>query len=256
MKDVTQDTILVHAGRDPRNNHGIVNPPVYHCSTVLFPTLDALEESDRNTLEGVHYGRMGTPTTFAFEEAAAALEESPEADLLLLDLNMPGMQGFAGLVYLCSRFPALPIAVISANEEPRVIRRALGAGACGYIPKSAPSDMLGEALQALLAGELWRPALQEPDGAGMEEDAAVRIASLTPQQVRVLMMLNDGLVNKQIAYELGVSEGTVKAHVSAILQKLGVTSRTQAVILVRQLAEDADAPQELIRRAAEERQAG
>ena len=71
MKDVTQDTILVHAGRDPRNNHGIVNPPVYHCSTVLFPTLDALEESDRNTLEGVHYGRMGTPTTFAFEEAAA-----------------------------------------------------------------------------------------------------------------------------------------------------------------------------------------
>ncbi|WP_372396795.1 cystathionine beta-lyase [Azospirillum sp. HJ39] len=74
MKDVTQDTILVHAGRDPRNNHGIVNPPVYHCSTVLFPTLDALEDSDRNTLEGVHYGRMGTPTTFAFEEAAAALE--------------------------------------------------------------------------------------------------------------------------------------------------------------------------------------
>lgn len=190
------------------------------------------------------------------DAAAAALEESPDADLLLLDLNMPGMQGFAGLVYLCSRFPALPIAVISANEEPRVIRRALGAGACGYIPKSAPSDMLGEALQALLAGELWRPALQEPDGSGREEDAAARIASLTPQQVRVLMMLNDGLVNKQIAYELGVSEGTVKAHVSAILQKLGVTSRTQAVILVRQLAEDADVPQELIRRAAEERRAG
>ena len=190
------------------------------------------------------------------DAAVAALEESPDADLLLLDLNMPGMQGFAGLVYLCSRFPALPIAVISANEEPRVIRRALGAGACGYIPKSAPSDMLGEALQALLAGELWRPALQEPNGVGAEEDAAARIASLTPQQVRVLMMLNDGLVNKQIAYELGVSEGTVKAHVSAILQKLGVTSRTQAVILVRQLAEDADAPQEMIRRAAEERRAG
>ena len=64
MKDVTKDTILVHAGRDPRNNHGIVNPPVYHCSTVLFPTLDALEESDRNMLTSVNYGRMGTPTTF------------------------------------------------------------------------------------------------------------------------------------------------------------------------------------------------
>lgn len=190
------------------------------------------------------------------EAAAAALEKIVDADLLLLDLNMPGMQGFAGLAYLCSRFPALPIAVISANEEPRVIRRAVGAGACGYIPKSAPSDTLREALRALLAGELWLPATQEPDRGEADEDAACRIASLTQQQIRVLMMLNDGMLNKQIAYGLGVSEGTAKAHVSAILQKLGVTSRTQAVILVRQLADEADAPQEMIRRSAEERRAG
>ncbi|HYH19745.1 MAG TPA: response regulator transcription factor [Azospirillum sp.] len=183
-----------------------------------------------------------------------ALEGGPAADLVLLDLNMPGMQGFAGLVYLCAQHPELPIAVVSANEEPRVMRRALGAGASGYIPKSARTEDMRAALRALTEGEVWVPPGVDPDAGEPDEDTALtaRLASLTPQQVRVFMMLNDGLVNKQIAYELGVSEGTVKAHVSAILQKLGVISRTQAVILARRLAAEADAPQELIRRAASE----
>ncbi|MGR0187764.1 response regulator [Azospirillum aestuarii] len=186
---------------------------------------------------------------------AEVLENAPDPDLVLLDLNMPGMHGFAGLVYLCAQFPSVPIAVISANEEPRVIRRAIDAGASGYIPKSASSEDMRAALDALLEGEVWVPAGADTGNAADDGDAEVtaRIASLTPQQVRVLMMLSDGLINKQIAYELGVSEGTVKAHVSAILQKLGVISRTQAVILARQLAEEADAPQEMVRRAANER---
>ncbi|MBP2295048.1 response regulator [Azospirillum rugosum] len=184
---------------------------------------------------------------------AAALDGAMDTDLVLLDLNMPGMQGFAGLIYLCGQYPAVPIAVISANEEPRVIRRAMDAGASGYIPKSAPSEDMRAALDALLAGDLWVPAGAEAPCATDDRAATARIASLTPQQMRVLMMLSDGLINKQIAYELGVSEGTVKAHVSAILQKLGVISRTQAVILARQLAEEADAPQHMIRRAADGR---
>ena len=184
----------------------------------------------------------------------AALAGDRETDLVLLDLNMPGMQGFSGLIQLCQCHPELPVAVISANEEPGVMRRAMDAGASGYIPKSIRSEDMRTALGALLAGETWIPPGIDLDSVLPGEDAAVgaRVATLTPQQMRVLMMLHDGMLNKQIAYELGVSEGTVKAHVSAILQKLGVTSRTQAVILARRLADEANAPQEVIRRAASE----
>lgn len=210
---------------------------------------DALRLAIMNALPGAEIVEAGT-----LGGVTAELEEGPTVDLVLLDLNMPGMQGFAGLVYLCAQHPEMPVAVISANEEPRVIRRAIDAGASGYIPKSVRSDDMRAALRALCKGEVWVPPGVDLDGAVPDEDAALtaRVASLTPQQLRVLMMLNDGLVNKQIAYELGVSEGTVKAHVSAILQKLGVISRTQAVILIQQLVAEADAPQEAIRRAASE----
>jgi DNA-binding NarL/FixJ family response regulator len=189
-----------------------------------------------------------------FDRVVAELVAVPETDLVLLDLNMPGMQGFSGLIYLCVQFPDVPVAIISANEEPRVMRRAINAGASGYIPKSVRSEDMRAALNTLLTGDVWLPAGVGHDPEKIDEDAAsaARFASLTPQQMRVLMMLNDGLVNKQIAYELNVSEGTVKAHVSAILQKLGVMSRTQAVIMVQQLAAEANAPQEAIRRAAHE----
>ncbi len=145
---------------------------------------------------------------------------------------MPGVRGFSGLMYLRAQYPGLPIAVVSANDDPAVIRRCMQFGASGFIPKTVGIEALREAVARVLQGEVWTPPDVDLTGPADAEAAAVigRLATLTPQQVRVLMMLSAGLLNKQIAYELGVSEATVKAHVSAILQKLGVESRTQAVI--------------------------
>jgi DNA-binding NarL/FixJ family response regulator len=135
-------------------------------------------------------------------------------------------------MYLRAQYPSVPIVVVSANDDPAVIRRCMDFGASGFIPKTLGVEAMRGAIARVFEGGVWTP----PDidlGAGSDAEAAdlmVRLASLTPQQVRVLMMLSEGLLNKQIAYELDVSEATVKAHVSAILQKLGVESRTQAVI--------------------------
>lgn len=168
----------------------------------------------------------------SLEEVVAVLEASEPPDLVLLDLKMPGVQGFSGLIYLRAQFPAVPVVVVSANEEPGVIRHAIDFGASGFVPKSTPVDRIRAAIRAVLAGEIWLPPDLDLSEAADSESAELvqRLATLTPQQVRVLMMLSEGLLNKQIAYQLNVSEATVKAHVSAILQKLGVESRTQAVI--------------------------
>ena len=170
----------------------------------------------------------------------ALVEREPEADLLLLDLNMPGAQGFSALVHLRALHPQLPIVVVSAREEPAVMRRALDHGAMGFIPKSADSALLGEAIERVLDGDRWAPpaAFSAPAAAADEHDAAQRLRELTPQQFRVLQMLGVGLLNKQIGYELGVSEATVKAHVTAILRKLGANNRTQAVLIAGRLALD------------------
>jgi DNA-binding NarL/FixJ family response regulator len=174
----------------------------------------------------------------SFDSLRAALEAAAETDLLLLDLNMPGMHGFSGLLFVRAQFSAVPVAIISANDEPRVIRLALELGAVGYIAKSATPGEIRAALSALLAGKTWRPASVDlrRHAEDPEAELALRLARLTPQQVRVLMMLSEGLANKQIAHALEVSEATVKAHVSAVLQKLGADNRTQAVILARRLA--------------------
>jgi len=166
------------------------------------------------------------------DELTALLGRAHDVDLILLDLTMPGVQGFSGLIYLRAQHPDVPVVIVSANEDPVVIRRAIEFGASGFIPKSLGSDRIGEAIEAVLAGGTWTPPDVELSASEDKETAELmrRLATLTPQQVRVLMMLSEGLLNKQIAYELGVSEATVKAHVSAILQKLGVESRTQAVI--------------------------
>ncbi|MFE1598813.1 response regulator [Methylobacterium sp. ID0610] len=162
----------------------------------------------------------------------AHLDRDDAVDLILLDLTMPGVQGFSGLIYLRAQHPAIPVVIVSANEDPVVIRRALDFGAAGFIPKSLDIDEIGEAIRQVLAGGTWSPPDIALSASEDKETADLmrRLATLTPQQVRVLMMLSEGLLNKQIAYELSVSEATVKAHVSAILQKLGVESRTQAVI--------------------------
>ncbi len=160
----------------------------------------------------------------------AALEADRDCDLVLLDLNMPGAHGFSGLLLLRAQYPEVPVMIISAVEEPKVIRRTFELGAAGYLPKSVGPAEIRSAIETVLAGELFVPDGIEP-GQDDEQSAFVRrLSTLTPQQVRVLMMLSDGLMNKQIAYELSISEATVKAHVSSILQKLDVDSRTQAVI--------------------------
>ena len=170
----------------------------------------------------------------------ALVEAEPDADLLLLDLNMPGAQGFSALVHLRAQHPQLPVVVVSAREEPAVMRRALDHGAMGFIPKSADAATLGAAITAVLDGERWAPeaALSAPAADAAEHDAAQRVRELTPQQFRVLQMLGAGMLNKQIAYELGVSEATVKAHMTAVLRKLGASNRTQAVLVAGHLALD------------------
>ena len=173
----------------------------------------------------------------SFEELAPAVSGG-DVDLVLLDLTMPGVQGFSGLLYLRASHPATPVIVVSGNEDRTVIRRCIELGASGYIPKSLDAAHMGTAIQQVLDGGSWTPddidLTTAPDAT--TSDMVRRLASLTPQQVRVLMMLSTGLLNKQIAYELSVSEATVKAHVSAILQKLDVDSRTQAVIAASKIA--------------------
>jgi DNA-binding NarL/FixJ family response regulator len=187
----------------------------------------ALREAVSGLFEDADIAEAGS-----FEDLAKLLERGADVDLILLDLTMPGVRGFSGLMYLRAQYPSVPIIVVSANDDPGVIRRCMDFGASGFIPKTLGTEAMRGAITRVFEGGVWTPP--EIDlGAGADAETAdllTRLTSLTPQQVRVLMMLSEGLLNKQIAYELDVSEATVKAHVSAILQKLGVDSRTQAVI--------------------------
>ena len=174
----------------------------------------------------------------AFEELTALLGQLTDVDLILLDLTMPGISGFSGLIYLRAQYPAIPVIVVSASDDVGTIRRSLDFGASGFIPKRFGVDTLRDAIQKVMGGDIWIPSDVDLSSADDPEMTRLRdrLVTLTPQQVRVLMMLSEGLLNKQIAYELGVSEATIKAHVSAILQKLGVESRTQAVIAAARIA--------------------
>lgn len=169
------------------------------------------------------------------QEVVAA---NPEADLLLLDLNMPGVSGFSALAYIRSKHESLPTVIVSAMDDPAVIRRSIQHGASGFIPKSSAIGTLEHGIRAVLDGEIWVPEninLQDDRLDTEEAGIAAALSSLTPHQFRVLMMLGEGLLNKQIAFQLGVSEATIKAHVTAILRKMHVNNRTQAVLAVQQL---------------------
>jgi DNA-binding NarL/FixJ family response regulator len=187
----------------------------------------ALREAVTGLFERMDIAEAGT-----FNEVAELLERSSDVDLVLLDLTMPGVRGFSGLMYLRAQYPGVPVIVVSANDDPAAIRRCMQFGASGFIPKTLGVEAMRAAISRILGGGVWTPPDVDLSAGSDTEIAALmaRMATLTPQQVRVLMMLSEGLLNKQIAYQLGVSEATVKAHVSAILQKLGVESRTQAVI--------------------------
>lgn len=187
---------------------------------------DALASSLGQTFPGA---RIAMAATLA--QARAALEHEPETDAVLLDLDMPGMDGLTGLALLRSQHPTVPIIVVSAVREAATIRRAYEFGASAYIDKSASLEEIAGTVRAVLDGEIFAPPESAP-----ADTFAQRAAQLTPQQWRVLALMVQGDQNKQIAYKLSVGEATVKAHVTVILRKLGVRSRTQAVIEARRLA--------------------
>ncbi len=177
-------------------------------------------------------------------ELETRLTEKADWDLVLLDLNMPGAYGFSGLVLLRGQYPQIPVVMVSAQEEAAVVVRSREFGASGFIPKSSSLEVIQQAVRTVLDGEVWWPpqAFEAVSVSDEAKAASAGLSSLTPQQFRVLTMVCEGLLNKQIAYEnkqiayeLSVSEATIKAHVTAIFRKLGVRTRTQAALLLQQL---------------------
>lgn len=190
----------------------------------------------RQSLDGM-FSSLQIEEAGSLDEVSTLLDNVDSVDLILLDLTMPGVQGYSGLMFLRAQYPGVPVVIVSATDEPAVIRHCMKFGAAGFIPKSLGTDAIRSAVNAVLGGGQWVPPDVDLEASDDESTELVaKLSTLTPQQVRVLMMLSEGLLNKQIAYELNVSEATVKAHVSAILQKLNVDSRTQAVIAASKIA--------------------
>ena len=170
----------------------------------------------------------------------ARLDAEPGIDLVLLDLHMPGNHGLAGLAAIRAQHPGVAVVVVSANDDPRVVRRALDHGAAGYLPKSTGLEDLRGAIRSVLSLEQWLPpklrsAVESAPSAPADAALASKLASLSPQQFRVLALVAEGLLNKQIADRLGVQERTVKSHLTAIFERLGVRNRTQASVILREL---------------------
>lgn len=161
--------------------------------------------------------------------------ERQEVDLVLLDLTMPGTDGFAGLFLLHAHYPTLPVAIVSARQDAATIQKAITFGASGYIPKSLDLPEMASAIGAILEGEIWTPPRFGSETADPDAAMSARLASLSSQQLRILTKVIEGKLNKQIAGEMDIAEQTVKVHVSAILKKLGVVSRTQAAVLCERL---------------------
>ena len=207
------------------DDHPLFRGALNQALTAAFPNAEILE--------------AGT-----LDELTEKLAVSTEIDLILLDLAMPGVHGVSGLLYLRAQHPEVPVVVVSASDDATTIRQCLDCGASGFIPKSQPVERIREAIHRIMGGEVWLPPGVDLAAAPPRETAELvsRLSKLTPQQVRVLMMLGEGLLNKQIAFKLNVSEATIKAHVSAILQKLGVDSRTQAVIAITRMGGTGDWP--------------
>lgn len=164
------------------------------------------------------------------------LSSNTDSDLLLLDLNIPEAHGFNTLIHVRNHYPQIPVVIVSAHEDQETIAKAIEFGASGFVPKSTPVETIFKAIQQVLLGEIWVPDIYQANAANHQHaEIAERVASLTQQQYRILMMFAQGLLNKQIAYDLNVSEATIKAHATAIFRKLDVRNRTQAVIAISQL---------------------
>ena len=176
----------------------------------------------------------------SLDAVLATLDAQPQIDLVLLDLHMPGNHGLAGLAAVRAQYPGVAVIVVSANDDPRVVRRALDHGAAGYLPKSSGLDELRDAIRCVLACQTWLPAalrasVSRAQSSPGDSALASRLARLSPQQFRVLTLVAEGLLNKQIADRLDVQERTVKAHLSAIFERLNVRNRTQAGVILREL---------------------
>jgi len=204
------------------DDHPLFRTAIRYTLGGAVPGIELIEASSLSTLE-------------------AALAAHIDLDLVLLDLNMPGARGFSSLLLLRSQAPEMPVIVISSNDHPRTIRRAQQFGAAGFLPKSAPVEQMHAAIASVMAGGQWFPDIKAERS---EDDArlAARLAQLTPQQMRVLMCMAEGLLNKQIAGELGLAENTVKVHVTAVLRKLDCYSRTQAAVMVKALDAEGGMP--------------
>ncbi len=192
----------------------------------------------KNTLERLYTG-ISLREAQDFNSLAEILQsQGSQCQLLLLDLEMPGCEGFSALIYVLTHFPHIPVMVVSAHSEPEIIRRSLDHGAAGFLPKSADLNDMNEAINTVAAGGLWKPAVSDSNSpiSSQEQSIAEGLARLTQQQFRVAGMVYQGLLNKQIAAELNITEATVKAHMTEIFKKLGVNSRTQVVLALGQLA--------------------
>jgi len=164
--------------------------------------------------------------------------ETNEVDLLLLDLHMPGSSDLYGFLHIQKTFPDVPIAVISGTEDVSLISKIVALGAMGFISKKASSEHIKEAVTNMLEGEVWVPEAVRQQIQEVDETFSVlaeNVSSLTPSQYNVLCYMRDGLLNKQIGFNLDIAEATVKAHVTAIFRKLGINNRTQAVLIASQL---------------------
>ena len=194
----------------------------------------------RGALRQAVAGVLGSSTideAGSFDELTTLLHRDSDVDLVLLDLTMPGIRGFFGLIYLRAKYPAIPMVIVSANDDAGTIRRALDFGASGFLPKRYGVETLRDAIMKVMDGGIWIPpdtdlSIVDPDMRRLGHG----LLALTPQQVRVLMMLSEGLLTRQIASELGITEETIKEHVSGIILKLDVESRTQAVIEATKIA--------------------
>lgn len=176
------------------------------------------------------------------DEAIARIETGPRPDLILLDLHLPDVNGLSGLMALRQSAPDVPVVVVTAAAEPRIIRSALLAGAAGYLPKHAKRDMFRQALDTIARGEVFVPeaslaSLTEARSPSSQDEAIRRLSQLTRQQAKILEQICAGKMNKQIAHDMTIAETTVKAHITAIMRKLGVHSRTQAVLMAREAQE-------------------
>jgi DNA-binding NarL/FixJ family response regulator len=171
----------------------------------------------------------------SIDDALEQVAATPDLDLILLDLSMPGTTGLSGIIRIRKTFPRIPVVIVSGHQDPQIISGALSLGVSGYVLKSSSKQTLAQSIGEVLRGSVcvpdaYREAVRAQRAAGPAEDLLKRLHDLTPQQLRVLDMLKRGLQNKQIAYELKISETTVKVHVSDILRKLNVLSRTKAIV--------------------------